>query len=76
MMRPVGRLCWLCLMALDAARNGCVCAVLTGQNMRWFALLALENHGLKRLIQPRFHQDVIDRLCQRFDRRRIRLTIP
>ena len=63
-------------MAFDVARNGRVCAVLTWKNMRWFALFVLENHRLERPIQPRWHQGSINRLCQRFDKHQIRLTIP
>ncbi len=75
MMRPVGRLCRLYSVAFDVARNGRVCTVLTGKNTRWFALFALENHRLKRPIQRCLHQGDIDRLCQRFDKHQIHLTI-
>lgn len=75
MMHPVGRLCRLYSVAFDVARGERVCTVLTGQNTRWFVLFALENRRQERSIQPRLHQGDIDRLCQRFDKHRIHLTI-
>jgi hypothetical protein len=75
MMRPVGRLCWLYSVAFDVARGGRVCTVLTGQNMRWFELLMHGNRIQEKPIQLCLHQGDIDRLCQRFDKHRIHLTI-
>ena len=75
MMRLVERLCRLSLMAFDVIRNERVCTVLTGQNTRWFVLLVHENFIQERPIQLCLHQGDIDRICQRFDIRRIHLTI-